>query len=119
MTSICAECGAIVASMPQQMKIHDKREFECENCNQNRKQLKNSKPCEFKPIPLRKDQEDATVLFQLPPDPHHLNLLGCGNDALEYMERFYPQVMSYFYKQNNLKKSIINIKITLTGQENQ
>ena len=30
MTSICTECGAIVASMPQHMKIHDKREFECE-----------------------------------------------------------------------------------------
>ena len=34
MTSICAECGATVASMPQHMKIHDKREFECEVCDQ-------------------------------------------------------------------------------------
>ena len=75
------------------------------NTNQNRKQLKNFKSCEFKPIPLRKDQEDVAVLFQLPPDPLHVNLLGCGNDALECIEKFIPQEMSCFYKQNNLKKS--------------
>ena len=69
------------------------------NTNQNRKQLKNFKSCQFKPIPLRKDQEDVAVLFQLPPDPLHANLLGCGNDALECMERFYNQEMSCFYKQ--------------------
>ena len=34
MSSICTECGAIVASMPQHMKIHDKREFKCEVCGQ-------------------------------------------------------------------------------------
>ena len=33
MTSICAECGASVASMPQHMKAHDKRKFECEVCD--------------------------------------------------------------------------------------
>ena len=54
-------------------------------------ELKNFKSCEFKPIPLRKDQEDVAVLFQLPPDPLHVNLLGCGNDALECMEKFFPQ----------------------------
>ena len=34
MTSICAECGASVASMPQHMKVHDKRKFECEVCDE-------------------------------------------------------------------------------------
>ena len=34
MSSICTECGAIVASMPHHMKIHDRREFECEVCGQ-------------------------------------------------------------------------------------
>ena len=41
----------------------------------------------FKPIPLRKDQEDVAVIFLLPPDPLRVNLLGCGNDTLECMEK--------------------------------
>ena len=61
--------------------------------NSNRKQLKNFKSCEFQPIPLRKNHEDDAVLFQLPPDPLHVNYLGCGNDALECMEKSFPEVM--------------------------
>ena len=71
--------------------------------NNNRKMLKHFKSCEFKPIPLRKDQEDVAVLFQLPPDPLHVNLLGCGNDVLECLEKFYPLEIKKFYKEHNLK----------------
>ena len=73
--------------------------------NSNRKQLKNFKSCEFKPIPLRKNQEDNAVLFQLPPDPLHVNYLGCVNDTLECMEKHYPNEMAAFYKKHNLSKS--------------
>ena len=72
--------------------------------NQNRKWLKHFKNCEFKPIPLRKDQEDVAVLFELPPYPIHVNLLGCGNDALECLKKFFPSEMNKFYK--NLERDL-------------
>ena len=34
-----------------------------------------------------------------------MNLLGCGNDALECLEKFFPSEMNKFYKDHNLKKS--------------
>ena len=45
------------------------------------------------------------VLFQLRTDPLHVNLLGCGNDVLECLEKFFPLEIQKFYKEHNLKKS--------------
>ena len=61
--------------------------------------MKDFKSCEFRPIPLRKNQGDAAVLFLLPPDPLHVNLLGCGNDALECLEKHFPEPMTAYYKK--------------------
>ena len=47
---------------------------------------------------------DEEVIFTLPPEPLHTNLLGPVNDAVELMENKYPQEMQEFYKKHNLKK---------------
>ena len=54
--------------------------------NGDRKLLKNFKSCKLKPIPLRKHLGYSDILFTLPPDPLHVNLLGCGNDAIEGLD---------------------------------
>ena len=41
----------------------------------------------------------------LPPDPLHVNLLGCGNDTVECLEENFPVEMASFYKKHNLSKS--------------
>ena len=74
--------------------------------NKNRKQLKNYKSCEFDPIPLRKDQGKQEVIFLLPPDPLHINLLGPCNDILEKMENLWPvEMKEEFYAKHHLSKS--------------
>ena len=51
-------------------------------------------------IPLMKDQEDIAVLFMLPPDPLHINLLGCGNTCLEYLEKYISPNIGYNVSEN-------------------
>ena len=72
---------------------------------QNRKNLNNFKSCEFKPIKLRKDQDNVEVIYTLPPDPLHINLLGPVNDALTKCEEHYPTQMAEYYQILSIKKS--------------
>ena len=58
----------------------------------DRKQLLKFKSYEFKTIKLRNVYENEPLLFQLPPDPLHVNLLGPAVDALNKMKEFYPAV---------------------------
>ena len=71
----------------------------------NRKLLKNYKSWEFAPIKLSSNHQDAEILFSLPPDPLHTNLLGAGNDACDKLEHYFPDEMINFYAENHLKKS--------------
>ena len=48
---------------------------------------------------------DSDILFTLPPDPLHVNLLGCGNDSIEGLENLFPDVMTNFYRAHNMNKS--------------
>ena len=71
----------------------------------DRKQLPNFKSCEFKPIKLRNVDENEPLLFQLPPDPLHVNLLGPAVDALNKMKEFYPAEMEFWFRKHNVHKS--------------
>ena len=53
----------------------------------DKKNLKNFNNCEFVPIKLKSGQEDIPVLYNYPPDPLHVNLLGPVNSALEKSRR--------------------------------
>ena len=118
MYSICAECGSQVLDLALHMKIHnDKRSFECEVCGKvtfgkkgflNHQQTHKSWSCpkcqavlphNSRTMHLKKCAKEG------PPDPLHVNLLGCGNDVLECLEKFFPLEIQKFYKEHNLKKS--------------
>ena len=75
--------------------------------NSNRKLLKKYKSCEFPPIKISNHLQDAQVLFTLPPDPLHNNLLGAGNDACDCLEKHFESEMSKtilkFYSENHFK----------------
>ena len=72
----------------------------------NRSKLKDYKNCEFKPLILKTiTNMDEEVILTLSPEPLHTNLLGPVNDALELMEKLWPEQMQQTYKSNNLKKS--------------
>ena len=75
------------------------------NDGTDRKQLPKFKSCEFKPIKLRNVDENEPLLFQLPPDPLHVNLLGPAVDALNKMKAFYPAEMEFWYRKHNVHKS--------------
>ena len=60
-----------------------------EETNGNRKLLKEYKSCEFPPIKFSNHLQEAEVLFTLPPDPLHNNLLGAGNDACDCLEKHF------------------------------
>ena len=48
---------------------------------------------------------DKEVIFALPPEPLHTNLLGPENNAIELIESKWTHEMKTTYKKNNLKKS--------------
>ena len=48
---------------------------------------------------------DEEVIFTLPPEPLHTNILGPGNDCLDLMELKFPGEMKAIYKMYSLKKS--------------
>ena len=82
--------------------VHDETQLQCHICD---KLLKNYKSCEFAPIKLSSHLQDAEILYSLPPDPIHTNLLGAGNDACECLEKHFPAEMFNFYAYNPLKKN--------------
>ena len=54
---------------------------------------------------LRSGQDNLEVIFTLPPDPLHCNLLGPMNDAVSKLESYYPCEMQNFFKNMSLKWS--------------
>ena len=70
-----------------------------------RKNLKNFKNAEFKPMTLKTNAGDEWVAKTLPPAPLHTNLLGPVNDALEKLEKHFEEQMEVFYKVHCLNKT--------------
>ena len=67
--------------------------------------LKDYKSFEFPTLEFSKHLGDSEILFSLPPDPLHINLLGAGNDVCDCLERHFSTEMLEFYAENHLKKS--------------
>ena len=61
-----------------------------------RKNLKNFKNAEFKPMTLKTNAGDEWVAKTLPPAPLHTNLLGPVNDALEKLEKDFEEQIEVF-----------------------
>ena len=54
---------------------------------------------------VKNGQDNVEVIFTLPPDPLHCNLLGPMNDAVSKLESYYPCEMENFFKNLSLKRS--------------
>ena len=77
-----------------------------DNGEDNRKNLKNFKNCEFEPIKLKKkNNDDEWVGLTLRPDPLHTNYLGPVNDLMDKVEELWQIEVKSFYKTNHLNKN--------------
>ena len=66
----------------------------------NRKQIK-IKSCEYAPMKLRIPLDNSEVLFSLPPDHLHVNLLETANVVFESLEKLFPEILPKFYLDHN------------------
>ena len=57
----------------------------------------------FPPIKFSNHLQSAEILYILPTDPLHNNLLGAGNDACDSLEKHFESEMLKFYSENHFK----------------
>ena len=94
MSSICAECGSQVLDLALHMKIHSDKNFGYKHVLERHTKEIHEKVVEssigfgifYKPV-----KKKGLSLYQCDQCPLHVNLLGCGNDVLECLEKFYPR----------------------------